>query len=160
MMRFSENSPENLFRRLDKSHRHAFDAALLANDLAELGNPYLLVVLAHKGKNGVMDSQRELAERMNVSPSTITVSLKSLERQGYVKKLSDERDMRRKPIAITAKGSAAIKKIDNVYADIDSSMYSGFSEKERAQISDYFVRMIDNLNKQKGKYSEGDESSL
>ena len=75
----------------------------------------------------------------------MTVSLKSMERDGYVKKLSNAEDLRCKPIAITEKGLRAAKLIDEVFETLDHGMYRGFSGEELERISLLYRRMIDNL---------------
>ena len=159
-MRISKDSPEGLFRRLDKFHRHAMDAALASVGLAEMGQPMLLIILDRNGKNGVVPSQKELADQLHVSPATVTVSLRSLERQGYVTKLSDENDMRRKPIALTEKGREALEKLETVYEAIDRGMYAGFSDEERDIIAEYYRRMITNLEDWKKTIPEGNEEKV
>ena len=83
---------------------------------------------------------------MRVSPATVTVSLKSMERDGYVKKLSNAEDLRCKPISITEKGMQAAKLIDQVFETLDHGMYCGFEPAEREKISEFYKRMIDNLD--------------
>ena len=76
----------------------------------------------------------------------MTVSLKSMERDGYVKKLSNAEDLRCKPISITEKGMRAAKLIDEVFETLDHGMYRGFSAAELERISQLYRRMIDNLD--------------
>ena len=105
----------------------------------------LLAILRQK-PDGIAESQRELAEQLHVTPATVTVSLRSMERDGYVMKIVDPSDMRRKRIALTDKGREVLDKLDQVYERIGTAMFEGFTAEEREQISDYFKRMIDNLN--------------
>ena len=76
----------------------------------------------------------------------MTVSLKSMERDGYVKKLSNAEDLRCKPISITEKGMRAAKLIDEVFETLDHGMYRGFTADELERISQLYRRMIDNLD--------------
>ena len=76
----------------------------------------------------------------------MTVSLKSMERDGYVKKLSNAEDLRCKPISITEKGMRAAKLIDEVFETLDHGMYRGFSPEELERISQLYRRMIENLD--------------
>ena len=144
-VRFEEGSPEQLFHALDRKHRKAVDKMLFQRGLGGIGQPLLLCVLAQRD-NGTVESQKELAKKLRVSPATVTVSLKSMERDGYVKKLSDAEDLRRKPISITEKGREAVRVIDEVLETIDHGMYRGFSREELAAISGFYRRIIDNLD--------------
>ncbi len=142
---FCEGSSEMRYRRLNTARRTAKDTLLAEYGLKNLGQPMLLAVLRQK-PDGIADSQRELAEQLHVTPATVTVSLRSMERDGYVTKIVDNSDMRRKRIALTDKGREVLDKLDEVYERISLAMFNGFSDDEREQISDYFKRMIDNLN--------------
>lgn len=144
-VRFKDGSPEQLFHVLERKHRTAVDSLLTKNGLCNIGQPMVLSILSQQ-KDGTIESQKELAKRLRVSPATVTVSLKSMERDGYVKKLSNSEDLRCKPIAITEKGIQAAKLIDQVFETLDHGMYLGFSSGEREQISELYRRMIDNLN--------------
>ena len=143
---FCEGSSEMRYRRLNTARRTAKDALLAEYGLKNLGQPMLLAVLRQK-PDGIADSQRALAEQLHVTPATVTVSLRSMERDGYVTKIADPNDMRRKRIALTDKGREVLDKLDEVYERIGIAMTDGFTDEERAQVSDYFKRMIENLNK-------------
>ena len=144
-VRFKEGSPEQLFRVLDKKHRAAIDLLLERKGIGNIGQPMLLCILAQQ-QDGTIESQKELARRLRVSPATVTVSLKSMERDGYVKKLSNAEDLRCKPITITEKGRRAARLIDEVFETLDHGMYRGFSPEDLSRIAGLYRRMIDNLD--------------
>ncbi len=144
-VRFKDGSPEQLFHVLERKHRAAVDGLLVKNGLCNIGQPVILTILSQQ-KDGTIESQKELARRLRVSPATVTVSLKSMERDGYVKKLSNAEDLRCKPISITEKGMQAAKLIDQVFETLDHGMYRGFNPAEREKISELYKRMIDNLD--------------
>ena len=143
---FCEGSSEMLYRQLHNARRTAKDALLAEYGLQNVGQPMLLAILRRK-PDGIADSQRELAEELHVTPATVTVSLRSMERDGYVKKIVDNNDMRRKRIALTDKGRKVLDKLDEVYERIGIATFDNFTTEEREQIADYFTRMIDNLNR-------------
>lgn len=144
-VRFKDGSPEQLFHALERKHHAAVDNLLTKNGVSGIGQPMILCILSQQ-TNGTIESQRALAKRLRVSPATMTVSLKSMERDGYVKKLSNSADLRRKPICITEKGKQAAKLIDQVFETLDHGMYRGFSQSERELIASLYRRMIDNLD--------------
>ena len=143
--RFTEGSPEQLVHALERRHHTAVESLLNKNGLSGIGQPVILSILSQQ-KNGTIESQKELARRLRVSPATMTVSLKSMERDGYVKKLSNAEDLRCKPITITEKGLRAAKLIDEVFETLDHGMYRGFSPEELEKISEFYRRMIENLS--------------
>lgn len=143
-VRFEDGSPEQLFHVLERKHRSAVDTLLQRHGLSNIGQPAILSILSRQD-NGTIASQKELAKRLRVSPATVTVSLKSMERDGYVRKLSNAEDLRCKPISITEKGMMAAKLIDQVFETLDRGMYREFAPEERIAISLFYHRMIDNL---------------
>lgn len=145
-VRFKDGSPEQLFHALERKHRTAVDNLLSQNGIANIGQPRILSILSQR-KDGTIESQKELAKCLRVSPATVTVSLKSMERDGYVKKLSNNEDLRCKPISITEKGLKAARLIDQVFETLDHGMYRDFDPEELVQISQFYRRMIDNLEK-------------
>ena len=56
--RFNEQSPEARWRRLDAAHRAAHDALMARSGLERIGNPVLLMILAHQ-PGGVITVQAE-----------------------------------------------------------------------------------------------------
>lgn len=144
-VRFEEGSPERLFHELDRKHCIVADQLLSHRGVGNIGQPMILTILSQQ-KDGTIKSQKELARRLRVSPATVTISLKSMERDGYVKKLSNADDLRCKPIAITDKGRKATQIIDEVFETLDHGMYKGFSEQELKQIASLYQRMIENLD--------------
>lgn len=142
---FEDGSPEQLFLELKQKHRNAMDKMLYQRGLGNIGQPMLLCIL-DKQENGTVESQKELAKMLRISPATVTVSLKSMERDGYVKKLFNSKDLRRKPISITEKGRKAVKLIDDAFETLDHGMYKGFSPEEINQISLLYRRIIENLD--------------
>ena len=141
---FAEGSPEAQFRHLDHMHRAAMDSMMNQAGLGDLGQPMILMILSEKPE-GIVDSQRELANRLHVTPATVTASLKSMERGGYIQRLTDERDLRRKRIAITEKGRAAVTVLVSVLDQLDRGMYRDFTVQEREETAALFARMIQNL---------------
>ncbi len=134
---------EWLFRELNNAHRMATDAVTSRLGLRELGQPIILFILEDCGDEGI--SQGELAKIMRVSPATVTVSLKSLERHACIRKVPDETDMRRNRIEITEKGRHAARLCRLAHDRIDRAMYRGFSREEMDTISSLYVRMTENL---------------
>ena len=145
-VRFQDGSPEQLFHALERKHHTAVDNLLYQRGVQNIGQPMILTILSQQ-KDGTIESQKELARRLRVSPATVTVSLKSMERDGYVRKLSNAEDLRCKPITITEKGRKAAQLIDEVFETLDHGMYQGFSPEDLARISGLYRRMIDNLDK-------------
>lgn len=95
-------------------------------------------------------SQKEIAAAMKVSTATIAIALKKLEKNGYINKIMDEEDNRLNIIVITKKGRNAIEMSRQLFDDIDSAMFEGFSNEEKKN----FVNMLEKIEDNLLKYEE------
>ena len=144
-MEMRENMPGILFQSVERARKQAIQTELSRRGLGTLGQPMILFLLKDKGREGRIAAQKELSDAMHVSPATVAVSLKSLEREGYVEKLADETDQRRKAVRLTPKGEAAIQRCVQVFGAVDQSMFEGFRPEETRQACGYLMRMLHNL---------------
>lgn len=144
-MQSQEYLPGMLFQELTRIRHNAVHAALTARGLGDLGAPMILFTLKHRGEKGEIGVQRKLSELLHVSPASIAVSIKSLERGGYVEKRQDSLDARRRRIALTPKGGEAVDNCIAVFREVDERMLRGLSEEEIALLSGYLRRMTENL---------------
>lgn len=90
-------------------------------------------------------SQTEIAEGMEVAPATVAVSLKKLEKGGYIEKIVDETDNRFNKIEITQKGESIVKDSIRIFRSIDKVMFQDFSADELLQLQDFMIRIKKNL---------------
>ena len=134
-----------LFHALHRAHQKTLQAELSAHGLDDLGSPPILFVIRDWEKKGRLASQKELADALHISPATMAVSLKSLERGGYVEKRGDPADQRCKRVAITEKGRRALEACSASFDQVDARMFAGFSAEERRQLGEYHQRMLHNL---------------
>lgn len=139
------SGPEWSFRKMSRIHHMAHGAVFDRLGLKEVGQPVLLFVLSDAKSCGQRCTQRELGQIMNLSPSTVTISIKSLERRGLVTRQTDENDKRCNFVDITPAGEEAAGKCRQAFDRIDRAMYSGFSPEERRQAAGLFDRISANL---------------
>lgn len=95
-------------------------------------------------------SQAQLAEHMDISPAAVAVTLKKLEKGGYVKKRNQEGDNRRNQIEITEKGMQVVHTSITIFHEIDRALYEGFREEELDILGGFLDRMYANLVKYEG----------
>lgn len=101
----------------------------------------LLVLLAQ----GALASQKELAERLEISPAAVAVSLKKLENDGYIERSAAESDSRFNHVLITKKGRHVLEESHNSFYRLDLAMYNGISEEEAATLSRIMKKISGNL---------------
>lgn len=142
---YEKYEPSALFHGLHQAHGRRVMEERVSRGVGDLNAPWLLMTLSHAESGGRRWSQRDVARTMRISPATVAVSLKTLERDGYVERSADERDARRNRIALTDKGKRAVKLCGESFRAVDERMLSGFSREERGQLTGFFNRMIENL---------------
>jgi len=143
-----------MFRDLSAAYRIANDKLFDAFGIREVGQPLILFILDQQRDSGAVDTQKQLADILRVSPATVTISIKSLEKRGLVRKKSDEHDMRCNRVEITDAGRDMARKFREAINELDGVMYAGFSEEELKTVSSLFVRMTENLLKYAGMGGE------
>ena len=146
-MRLCAGMPGAMLHALHRAHRHAVQTAASSVGLEDLGSPMILMILQDWEADQEPPTQRELADAFHVTPATVAVSLKSLERGGYVAKTADSRDQRCKRVTITEKGCGAVETYRRIFEWLDRKMLEDFSLEEREQLSAYHLRMLDNIKK-------------
>lgn len=90
-------------------------------------------------------SQRELAQKIGITPPSMTVTLRKMEELGYVVKEPDENDQRIIRIMITEKGTGCVDKIKAVGFQMEEVMYQGISKEERLFLRRLLIQMTENL---------------
>ncbi len=91
-------------------------------------------------------SQRELAERMGITPAAVTTMLQKLEREGYVTRAATDEDNRRNEIRITDLGRAKILECREIFESVDRAMFEGLNEVELRTLSALIHRIDENLD--------------
>ncbi len=90
-------------------------------------------------------SQKELAERLNVTPPSITSAIQKMEKAGYIKRKPDEKDQRIMRLDLTEKGTACIRHIKEVGMKMDELLFKGITAEERLLLRRLFIQMFENL---------------
>lgn len=139
------SDPRMIFPALLRAHHNAIHAGMTARGVKDVGSPRLLAILRQCRERGEDPSQRELADLLHVSPATIAVSLKSLERNGYVERRVDPADSRRNLISLTPRALDALEASLAVFRSVDEAMLAGFSEEEVGLLARLHLRCLENL---------------
>ena len=112
--------------KLNREHRK-----IIEREIASLGiHPSQHHLLMYLERNG-QSTQSSIAAAMEVSPSTIAVSLKKLEKGCYIEKEMDSDDNRFNRIVLTKKGEAVVLKSKQLFDEVDGKLFSALSEEEK-----------------------------
>lgn len=93
-------------------------------------------------------NQVDIAEKLHVTPATIAISTKRMEKAGLLTKRIDEDNLRCKLLNITELGE---RKCDDAYAAYSSctdGLFKDFSDEELSQLEGFLDRILVNLARQ------------
>lgn len=76
-------------------------------------------------------SGRQLAEKIGITPPSMTVALKKLEEKGYVIKEPDAKDQRIIRVGLSEMGTECIERLKQIMEEMEELLYQGFSTEER-----------------------------
>ena len=106
------------------------------------GQPFILKII---GENPGI-SQTELAEKLRVTPASVAVSTKRLEKQDLIIKKEDEHNLRLNHIYLTEKGEEIVEYIKGTFKKIHAQMFENLTEEELSTLISLYNKMIVNLS--------------
>lgn len=132
----------NMLISTNRMHKRLIDSSVCTN----IGlHRTQHIILMHLSRRERLTSQKELAEHLNITPAAVTGALKKLEMGGYIERSAGD-DNRFNEISITELGKRVVEETRAMFAQIDTMMFSGFTDEELKILMGYFERMQDNLN--------------
>ena len=124
--------------------------------LAEVGiyrgqPPIMGLLYQHDGM-----SQKEMASALNLSPATMTVTLKRMEKAGLVRREMDEHDQRILRVHLSEQGRQMwLKSADQIRA-VTEELMEGFTPEEERQMREYLSRIARNMERAVEKHGMSD----
>ena len=132
----------------------------IQSQLAEVGlyrgQPPILMLLY---KNDGM-SQKEMARALNLSPATMTVTLKRMEKAGLVLREMDEHDQRILRVHLSEKGREMCEAGESRIGVVTAELLEGFTLEEQQQLNEYLGRIAHNMERVVEKESEQDKTGV
>ena len=113
------------------------------------GQAGILFILNKEGEL----SQRELSEKMNLTPPTITSAIQKMEKQGYIQRKPDEHDQRVLRLCITEKGKSRIEHTCKVGKELADMVFCAMSMAATLLLKRLLIQVRDNL-------MEGQDASI
>ena len=90
-------------------------------------------------------SQADYAKELNVSTAAVAVSLKKLEKDGYITRSANGTDTRRNNTVLTEKGRAILENSRSSLRSIDETMFERLSEEQLRVFDECLEIMRENL---------------
>lgn len=132
----------------------------IQSQLAEVslyrGQPPILMLLY---KNDGM-SQKEMARALNLSPATMTVTLKRMEKAGLVLREMDEHDQRILRVHLSEKGREMCETGESLIGVVTAELLEGFTLEEQQQLNEYLGRIARNMERVVEKETEQDKTGV
>ena len=132
----------NLFRAADQTLKRSIDKRVEGTGVYRSQHRLLMILGKHPEC-----SQTELAEILDISPAAVAVSLKKLEKAGFIRRQCKENDNRVNHVDITENGRKAIDVSIHYFMEMENAIFLGFSEDEMEQLECFFRRIIENGEK-------------
>ncbi len=92
--------------------------------------------------------QNVIAERMHISPSTLSETLDKLSADGYIERRPDPDDRRATLVAVTSKGKERAEELEALNAMMLSRLFENLDEDEKAQLVKLIDKLLAGLEKQ------------
>lgn len=92
-------------------------------------------------------TQKDLASFIGIKYSSMSERLDKLEKSGYIKRITDEDNLKFKRIYITKDGKLAAVQCKRILREVEEILFKGFAKKDKNQFEEYLNRIIENLNR-------------
>jgi DNA-binding MarR family transcriptional regulator len=88
-------------------------------------------------------SQKQLAQKLDISAPSLSVSITSLEKKHWIQRISDEEDLRIKRIRVSPQ--ADFSGIADLISTLESQAIKGISQKDLATTQAVLTKIISNI---------------
>lgn len=95
-------------------------------------------------------SQKDIARMLDVTTATIAVSLKKLEKGGYIRRVMDTADNRCNRLQVTEKGERVVDQSHKIFLQTEQEIFAGFSEEDFRHLEELLYRVYRNLERMNG----------
>ncbi len=98
-------------------------------------------------------TQKEIADILKVTPASIAISTKRMQKSGLIYKKTDENNLRRNSLFVTEYGRELSQMYREQVDNLDKTVFKGFSNQELLVMKNHLDRMINNI-------SDGNETEV
>lgn len=133
----------NMMLKTNRMHRALIDCRVGALGIHRTQHRILMHLACHSS----LPSQKELAEHLDITPAAVTGTLKKMEQDGYVERTLGQ-DNRFNELRITEKGRELVNESRNIFSEVDSSLFDGFTDGELDTYISCLEKLQANIKKQ------------
>lgn len=146
------------FVRIAREHRKAVEKRVCSLGIHPSQHHFLMYISGNEAC-----TQSSIAEAMEVSAATVAVSLKKLEKGGYIERRICPEDGRSNQIVLTKKGEEVAAQSKGMFEAVDWQMFEEVTEEEQELLHSCMQKMLANLKKiedaSEAGQAEGEASS-
>ncbi len=92
-------------------------------------------------------THRDLAERVQNTPATVTKMIQRMEKAGFIQCRPDPADQRVSRVYLTDAGRAIQAKVQAVWQQMEAESFAGLTQKERALLRRCLLQIRQNLQR-------------
>lgn len=85
--------------------------------------------------------QKDIAERLEIQAPTVTVTVKRLEKSGFITKCVDEENKRVSRLYLTEKGRKACEELKDVMRGVHDQIFSVLTEEEKNKFKELLIKI-------------------
>ena len=125
---------KNLLREFDKFSllKRILFARICNRSGIYFGQPPIIAyILDHDGC-----TQKDIADFLKVTPASIALSTKRLQKNGYIQKQPDEKNLRCNRLHLTPLGEKVIHEWKSGLDEVTEKMFAGFTDEERGKFTE------------------------
>ena len=130
-----------LLARFAQSYRSLSDHFM---DQIQLHRSQATVLCKLFAQNGL--TQSEIALQLSIQGATLTDMLQRMEEAGFVSRRRDAEDNRLVRVYLTEAGKEKERFIHDQFHKLESAVFEGFTEIERAELRKYLLRAMENIH--------------
>lgn len=92
-----------------------------------------------------LSSQKDIADRLKISTAAVAVSLKKLEKGGYIVREMDSDDNRLNQVTLTDKGKKVVAISRETFRKVDHSIFEDFSDDDLSMLFQLMQKLNTNI---------------
>lgn len=94
-------------------------------------------------------TQSNLAEGLQITPASVSISTKRLEKMGIIEKRSSSENLRDNNLYLTKKGEEVHEEIKDFFEELDDKIFKGMDKAETLQLEETLDKLLFNLTGKK-----------
>lgn len=138
--RCGEPKPSMLINEISKLFH---DRMRINSEKLGFQNGYRQVLMTLARGDGI--TQLDIADATHLKAPTVSITLKQMEKEGLVTRVTDEKDMRKTRVYLLDKGQELDDKLREKIHEMEEIMLHGFDKEEEQQLLGYLKRIRDNI---------------